>query len=229
MRKSVVLTCIILATAVGATSKAAAKPLIKTKTDYYSVKGSTGSNLLSQMNKRGPKHGWWARSIAQTRYTTSWGASWRHRDGACRAFKAPVELSVTFVYPRLDGAVSATLKKRWNGFMTGVTKHEKYHGDLARKMVFAVEKEILSTNLKTSDTNCRGMKQLLGKRVDSVMNDYERRQKAFDRTEHRDGGNVDKLVLNLIGKAQKKNTVSANTVRNKIGDAPIAMQVNRGR
>lgn len=216
MQKAVaVMLCGIFAVVAGHVSSAAAKPNITVKTEYYSVRGDTGLKLMVQMNRRGPKHSWWARSIAQTQYTSSWGASWRWSKGACRAFKAPVGLAITYVYPNLEGNASAALRKRWKKFVSEVVVHEKAHGNLARQMVAAMEKEILATRMNTNDRNCRGMKRLLTKRVDKVIAAYEKKQRKFDEVEHRDGGNVDKMVARLIGEKPKKTVASRKKPKRK--------------
>lgn len=212
MRKiPVLVACAAFALGCGFVSSAVAKPEISIKTEHYNISGDTGLKLLVAMNRKGPKHGWWARSIAQTQYTTSWGASWRWQNGSCRAYKAPVELSITYVYPKLTGKQSNTLRKRWRTFLAKVTVHEKVHGKLARQMAYAVEKEILSTRMKTSDVNCRGMKKRLSQRVGKVLKAYEAKQASFDKVEHRDGGNVDRMVNSLIGKKSKTAAVRKKT------------------
>ena len=57
---------------------------IKTKTTTYSISGKDGNALLDAMDRRGPKHGFLTRAIAQTSYTVSWTVDWKEKAGDCR-------------------------------------------------------------------------------------------------------------------------------------------------
>ena len=46
------------------------------KTGSYAVAGRSGAALLGAMDRRGPKHGFLTRAIAQTRYAISWTIEW---------------------------------------------------------------------------------------------------------------------------------------------------------
>ncbi len=207
---------------------AEAKPKISIKTKHYNISGDNGYKLLVAMNRYGPKHGWWSRSIAQTQYTTSWGASWKWSKGYCRAFEAPVELKITYVYPKLNSKAGNSLRSRWRTFMSGVTVHEKTHGKLAIQMAHDVEKKVLSSRLKTNDKECSGMKGHLSKEVGKVFDLYEKRQIAFDKKEHRDGGNVDRMVTRLVGKktqsaSVKKKSRDKKAASRKVVQAPVVL------
>ena len=54
------------------TADADASVSIKTKTATYSISGKDGNALLDAMDRRGPKHGFLTRAIAQTSYTITW-------------------------------------------------------------------------------------------------------------------------------------------------------------
>jgi predicted secreted Zn-dependent protease len=177
---------------------ALAKPKVTVQITYYTVHGTSGRKLLEQLNRRGPKQGWWARSIAQTRYTTSWGAEWAYSNGYCRVESAPVHLTLTLEFPKLAGGASRELQRRWAQFMVEVKKHENHHAELARQMAAAMEKEALKTRIK-GDKYCRRMESTLKRNVVAVMNAYEDRQYAFDEQEHKTGGHVDQMVAKLVG------------------------------
>jgi predicted secreted Zn-dependent protease len=177
---------------------ASADPEIKVTTSYYTVHGTNGRQLLQQLNRRGPKQGWWTRSIAQTRYTTTWGAEWAYSKGYCRVESAPVKMELTFEFPKLANGASRDLQRRWDRFIVDVKKHENHHAELARQMAAAMQKRALATRIK-GDRNCRKMESVLTRSVRAVMNAYEDRQNAFDEEEHRDGGHVDQMVARLVG------------------------------
>lgn len=188
--------CMSLALLVSA--PAAAKPKIEVKTTYYTVHGTSGRRLLEQLNRHGPRQGWWARSIAQTRYATSWGAEWYYSKGYCRVKNAPVTLSLTFEFPKLASGAPRDLQRRWADFIVEVKKHENHHAELAKQMAAAMEKAALATSVR-GDKHCAHMEAVLKRNVGAVMDAYEARQYAFDEQEHVDGGHVDQMVARLIG------------------------------
>lgn len=177
---------------------AEAKPKIGVKTEYYTVHATDGQQLLVQLNRRGPKQGWWARSIAQTRYTTTWGAEWGYSKGYCRVDNAPVKMSLTMEFPRLAPGAPRDLQNRWARFVVEVKKHENHHAALARQMAAAMQQTALATRIK-GDRNCTRMESTLKRRVQAVKDAYEERQNAFDEEEHKKGGHVDQMVARLVG------------------------------
>src|SRR5690606_15080569 len=114
---------------------------VSEKTRSYEVAGSTGAALLAAMDRRGPKHGFLARAIAQTRYSVAWTIECGETRTACRVTKIDGKLDITYTYPSARGLPPA-LQGRWTRFLAGVKKHEEAHGDIARQMVGAVEKSV---------------------------------------------------------------------------------------
>ena len=68
---------------------------IKAKTVTYAISGKDGDALLEAMDRRGPKHGFLTRAIAQTRYVVSWDIDWQEKYGGCRIANAVAGLSIT--------------------------------------------------------------------------------------------------------------------------------------
>lgn len=182
-----------LAASLALTAEASATVKVKTKTVNYSITGKSGEALLDQMDRRGPKHGFLTRAIAQTGYSIDWAVDWRERAGTCRVADATATLSITYTFPKISGAVSPDLRRRWTRFMAGVHRHEETHGRIARQMVRAAERSIAGLSVK-NDAGCRKTRAEVKRRVDRIYEEYEARQFAFDRVEHAEGGNVDRLV-----------------------------------
>lgn len=170
---------------------------VNAKTTTYAITGQTGYDLLKAMDRKGPKHGFLTRAIAQTRYTVKWQISWDQKGESCRVGKVDARLDVTYNYPRVASPMSPALDRRWRAFMRGVKKHEEMHGVLATRMVRAAEKSIRNLE-KKHDPRCRSTRAEVKKRVDAIYAKYEARQLAFDEREHRDGGAVSLLVERLV-------------------------------
>lgn len=193
MRRAGCAAVLAISTAFCLTAPAQASVKVKTNTTSYRISGKTGDALLDAMDRRGPKHGFLTRAIAQTAYTVSWDIDWRERKGSCRITNAAAELTITYTYPEVSNAMSPGLQRGWQRFLIGVRKHEQTHGRLARKMVDAAEKKIAGLSF-SNDRGCRKTQAEVKRRIASVYDTYESRQVAFDNAEHAEGGNVERLV-----------------------------------
>lgn len=170
---------------------------VNSRTTYYAISGSNGMQLYLSMVRRGPRHGLLSRAIAQTSYRVEWDARVEAADGVCRVTSARPKLSITYAYPRPAEKMSPAVKARWNRFMTGVRRHEETHGRLAQQMVDAAYKSVRGLKI-AGDSSCRKTRREMKRRTDAAYALYEARQVRFDEVEHRDGGNIDRLILALI-------------------------------
>ncbi|MGB3386928.1 MAG: DUF922 domain-containing protein [Pseudaminobacter sp.] len=186
----------VLALVCGFANAAYAGTKTVVRTETYAVAGKNGEALMKAMNLKGPKHGFLARAMAQTRYSVQWDMDWAATAGGCKLKRANALLAVTYRYPRISGAVTPDLKRRWVRFMAGVRAHEETHGEIAQQMVTAAHKAI-SGLANSKDPNCTKLQSEVRRRVNMVYADYERRQRKFDAKEHHYGGNVDGLVAIL--------------------------------
>jgi predicted secreted Zn-dependent protease len=172
---------------------------VKTNTTSYRISGKSGNALLDAMDRKGPKHGFLTRAIAQTGYTVNWEVDWREReDGSCLIANAAAVLTITYNYPEVTSPLSGDLQRRWQRFMAGVRKHEETHGRLAREMVTVAEKGLTHLSIK-GDRGCRKTQAEMKRRIAAVYDKYEARQVQFDEVEHAEGGNVERLVNRLSG------------------------------
>jgi len=178
---------------------AAAKPVVKTTTQYYDVTGGDGIALLRSIDRSGPRHGFFGRAVAQTRYTVDLAIDWARKDGRCRVRDVGLTLSITYVLPRAPKALDARTGVRWTSFIAGVEKHEHTHGRLAREMAVEAEKTLRAAP-PVKAASCRALDGAMKKRFRAVYDRYEERQIAFDEREHRPGGPVDLLLRALTKK-----------------------------
>jgi predicted secreted Zn-dependent protease len=193
-RRSHLLTALALALA---TSSAAGRPLIVTQVKHHGVEGDTGAALVAAMDRKGPRQGFMTHAIAQTVYSLSYGVDLVGSHDACRVQDARVRLELTYIYPQPVSRLSAGLERRWRRFMAGVRRHEEAHGRMAREMAGLAERTIRATKLE-GDGHCRRMKPLLRRKVSAIYAEYDDRQNAFDRAQHRAGGHVDALIADLV-------------------------------
>ena len=189
---------VLFGACVAVAGEAAAGVKVSEKTRSYEIAGKTGSALLAAMDRRGPKHGFLTRAIAQTRYSVSWTIEWGETRTACRVKKIDGELDIIYTYPSTRG-LSTALERRWKRFLAGVRKHEKAHGDMAREMARTVEKSIARLSVD-NDRGCRRARAEGKRRMAAIYADYEARQIKFDTREHGDGGRVEGLIEALVGR-----------------------------
>jgi predicted secreted Zn-dependent protease len=190
----------ILAGALGVLTAGGAVAGVKVsvETNTYSISGRTGEELIRSMDRRGPRHGFTARAIAQTRYVVGWEFEWAMQGRTCRLRDATGTLDVTYSYPKLTGVATRDLKRRWDRFLVGVYAHEEMHGRIARDMVRAADKSLKGLSAR-NDPNCRRAATEAKRRVEKVYAIYEAKQAEFDRREHKDGGNVENMLRGLAG------------------------------
>lgn len=193
------ITACIAGAACAAASSAAAGVKVSVKTDHYEISGKSGEALVNAMDRKGPKHGFLTRAIAQTRYEVAWDLEWTEKAGKCRVRKVAGDLDITYIYPKVGGALDPALRKRWARFLSGVRKHEETHGAIARQMVAAAERAIARIST-TGDPGCVKIRNEVKRRVNGIYAEYEAKQVRFDEIEHRDGGNVEKMVVSLLKK-----------------------------
>ncbi len=202
MRRSVITTaslCSLLLSPVLAAGSAMAGVDIAVKTKTYSVSGKTGADLIKAMDRKGPRHGFMARAIAQTSYTVGWEFQWANTGGTCRLADAQGALAMTYTFPKAAGKMSAPLQARWTAFMAGVQEHEEQHGAIAREMVASAERSVRGLTMR-NDRECNRAQAEVKKRISAIYAKYEARQIKFDKVEHREGGNVYRLLLDLTGR-----------------------------
>lgn len=187
---------VVLGACVAVAGEAAAGVKVSETTRGYEISGKTGAALLAAMDRRGPKHGFLTRAIAQTRYSVSWTIEWTETRSACRVKSIDGKLDITYTYPDAR-ELPRGMQRRWTRFLAGVKKHEKAHGDMARQMARAVEKSVAKLSIG-NDPGCSKTRREVKRRTAAIYADYETRQISFDEREHREGGRVEGLVEALV-------------------------------
>ena len=176
---------------------AVAAPRVKVKTSYYSISGSTGMELFRDMNRKGPRHAFMKKAMAQTQYRSTPSGKVTWQNGVCSVKNGSYTLDLTYVYPKPDRKLSGRLAVNWNRFMADTYRHEKVHGQIAIEMVAKLDATLRSFRMKDKDNCARAMTTLAG-RINGIYDIYKKKQMAFDVAEHRKGGKVEKSVLVLV-------------------------------
>lgn len=195
VRQSVLLVSLAVASLLVA-GTAQAGPRVTTRTEYYAIRGDTGLELIGQMDRKGPRHGFLRKAVAQTRYTAKPRGKLAYRDGVCRIANAKVEISITVVYPRVTNPLRGKLKRRWALFMKDTVRHERHHIRIARQMAVALDRAIRRFAIR-DHPGCYAAKRQYRRAINAIYDEYNRRQEDFDSREHRKGGPVEKSFILL--------------------------------
>ncbi len=167
------------------------------KTETYAVTGTTGMALYASIGARGPLLGE-SRAIAYTTFDLKWSRDYRPQpDGSCTLVSAKPWLTIIYRLPKPSGRLPAPLAANWQRFITGMTAHEKVHGDHMKEMV----DRIIATTVGVTvpdDAGCRTIRQQLQTPLGQASLEQRARSNAFDREEMSPGGNVHRLILDLV-------------------------------
>ncbi|MCB1381766.1 MAG: DUF922 domain-containing protein [Notoacmeibacter sp.] len=186
---------LLLAGGLAAPAHAGARTSIKTA--YYSISGKTGMDLFRDMNRKGPRHAFMKKAMAQTQYRTTPRGKMAWSNGVCSVKGGGYTLDLTYVYPKPATRLSGRLAANWRAFMADTYRHEKVHGRMAIEMANKLDGTLRRFSMKDGRTCGRALSRLTAQ-VNAIYADYKARQIAFDAAEHRQGGKVEKSVLLLV-------------------------------
>jgi predicted secreted Zn-dependent protease len=166
------------------------------KIETYRVEGATGLELYRSIGERGPKAGP-TRAIAYTTFDLKWSRDYREEGGGCRLAAVKPWLTIIYRWPQAPSDLPPDTAARWQRFIEGIRAHERVHGDIIIDMVKKIE--AFSTGLSAeNDPGCRQVRATLQKRLGELSNEQRQKSRDFDRDELSDGGNVHRLVLDLV-------------------------------
>ncbi|MGB6116658.1 MAG: DUF922 domain-containing protein [Mesorhizobium sp.] len=176
-----------------------AQARITEETKFYQISGKTGMELLRDMNRRGPRHGFLTKAIAQTQFKTGYSGDFVYENGVCHAKGASYNLHITYVYPQPKVRFDSAMARRWKVFQATNIQHEREHGRIAKKMANTIGKKLRAFKVKDS-RGCDRPVARLSREIDAIVTAQNKEQMAYDKREHRDGGPVEKSIFSLIGK-----------------------------
>ncbi|MBK3746188.1 DUF922 domain-containing protein [Paraburkholderia aspalathi] len=169
------------------------------KVQDYDINGQTGAELYASIGKRGPKAGKNSvgRSIAHTSFTLTWSRRFDKQGGRCTVLAAEPKLAIVYTLPKPVGKLSPPVRESWEAFLAGITKHELVHGQTIKDMTDEAVAATIGLSVP-NDPDCRKIRPVMAKLITERLNVQRQRGRDFDRDEMRQGGNVQRLVLNLV-------------------------------
>ncbi|WP_093001239.1 DUF922 domain-containing protein [Rhizobium sp. NFR07] len=171
-------------------------PVEQVKT--YTVNGSTGIELYSQIGEKGPLVGGQVRTIAHTDFKLLWSRDYRPQPGgACTLVSARPSLTLIYTLPQAGKTMPDHLKAKWDVFAAGVRKHELLHGEMIVEMVKEIEAVSVGLSVP-NDPKCSKIRKELTAKLGEISRRNRERHRDYDKVEMNNGGNVHQLILNLV-------------------------------
>ncbi|OJF98748.1 DUF922 domain-containing Zn-dependent protease [Pararhizobium antarcticum] len=163
----------------------------------YAVRGNSGAELYQSIGENGPEIGGLARVIAYTNFKLTWTRKYERQGDACVLVSARPKLIVTYHLPQVAGKLPKTVKANWETFIEGVRAHERVHGDIIEDMVREIEAATVGLTVP-GDPKCQAIRTEMTKRLGALSMAQRQKSRDFDQIELSEGGNVNRLVLQLV-------------------------------
>ncbi len=174
---------------------ASARVSVKEVNKYYNVRGKTASQVFDQIKRKGPRHRGLRRAVATTKINLKMGnVKIGVRGRRCVVNGLQVMLSLEYKYPRWRNIKQGRrqARKNWNAYYKQVVRHEKTHGEIAKKMASDLDRAIKKVTDRKS-RNCSRMARKIERVFNKLNKEHDRKQSAFDTREHRRSSNIMKL------------------------------------
>lgn len=146
---------------------------------YYPIYGSSYSQLLSQMNQKGPQ-GYHAYA--------NWYINWRwhksKRNGLCQLTDISVNLSATITFPKWQNPDKGNyaLKKEWLRYSKALMEHEMGHIQHGIEAKAEITSALNQLGLNPS---CRALANQANQIAQTIIHNKQLKDKQFDRnTQH---------------------------------------------
>lgn len=107
-------------------------PAVKISHRYYSIAGTSASELRSQMNRLGPyDEGEGRRYDARTDWRVTWSYRYGMQNGFCAMQRVNTQVGITFTLPQWKSSAGAerSLVQDWQRYMASLQLHEDGHKD----------------------------------------------------------------------------------------------------
>lgn len=188
------IAAVTMLTALPLPAHAEWKPAERIET--YAISGTSGIELYRSIGDSGPKVGI-GRAIAYTSYDLKWSRDYRPEGGGCTLASAKPHLTIIYRLPKPAGKLPPGTARLWRTFIAGVEKHERVHGRFILDTVKKIEAASVGLRVE-DDSDCSRTRAELQRRLVPLAEELRQRSRDFDSVELRDGGNVHRLVLDLV-------------------------------
>ena len=175
---------------------AAAEVRTSTRTQYYTVGGTSARTLVGYMRSN-PYRGSTGDAVANIRPSYSLDVASRQSGGTCRPTRVTLNINFIVTVPRARSALDGATRTAWNGFVSFAKQHEEGH----RRIYIQCGNAFVAKAERLSASNCATLQAATRKLLEVEKSVCEGRQRAYDRTEY---GKVAGLALfKIAGNASR--------------------------
>lgn len=167
------------------------------KVETYAITGSTGAELYASIGERGPVVRDDRRTIAYTNFKLTWSRKYERQGKACVLASARPNLTITYTLPKPKQKLAGRSSALWETFIAGIRDHEKVHGEMIKTLVRNIETATVGMTV-ADDPNCVRIKEELKSRLTEIFKAHQQKNRDFDKTEMSQGGNIHRLILELV-------------------------------
>lgn len=182
-------------------SQSHARVILKEKTKFYTIKGTTGVEIYKSMLKNGPDHGG---SLKDVLASTSFKFDFKNDvftvyKNRCVLTNLDIIVNVTYTYPKWRDSkkASAETRRAWKKFQKIAILHEKEHVKITRKFANDYEK-LLRKSRRRAASECEDVSLSEKIRTSFAIRKHERLHRLFDRRDLRRGGRGYNALLELV-------------------------------
>jgi predicted secreted Zn-dependent protease len=162
----------------------------------YAISGATPIDLHTSIGEPGPLIGA-VRAIAHTIWDLKWRRDYRADGSACALKSAMPFLTITTTLHRPKAKLTGETARLWKIFIDGITAHERAHGADIVAMADGIIAATAGLRVE-NDSGCKLIRAEVLKRVEAANAAYKAKARAFDQSEMRSGGAVQRLILGLV-------------------------------
>lgn len=164
----------------------------------YAISGTTGMALYQSIGVNGPLlRGGAASAIAKTDFDLKWGRDYKRDGNDCVLAVVRPFLTITYTLPKPADTLPPDVAARWRAFIEGIRAHEAVHGQYVTEMAQQIYDTTLGFRQK-DDPNCKAIRNAIQTPLKAAFTRYKARNRAFEQAEMAAGGNVHKLILQLV-------------------------------
>ncbi len=164
----------------------------------YAISGSTGKALYVSIGERGPRlRGGASSAIAKTDFDLKWGRDYVREGNGCVLKAARPFLTVTYTLPEPVGPLPSETAARWRVFIAGIRAHEAVHGRYVEEMAQEIYDATVGFR-QQNDPGCKAIRDAIQAPLKAAYARYKAKNAAFERSEMAPGGNIHRLIADLV-------------------------------
>jgi len=166
---------------------AAAGVKTSTRTQYYSVGGTSARTLVGYMRSK-PFRGATGDAVASIRPSYALDIASKQSGGTCRATSVTLNITFAVTVPRARSALDGGTRSAWDGFVAFAKRHEEGH----RSIYIQCGNSFVAKAEQLSSATCGSLQAAIRKLHEVEKGVCDNRQRAYDRSEY---GRVAGLAL----------------------------------